>query len=208
MKRIVYLHGFASSPASSKAQFFQQRFAALGQEMEIPDLAEGDFEKLTLSGQLAVMERTARGEPASLIGSSMGGYLAALYAARHPEVEKVVLMAPAFDFGPRWSRSLGEITLENWRRTGWLQIFHYGENRDQRVHYRLLEDAAQYESFPAVSQPVLIFHGRGDDVVTPDLSEKFAGMHAATELHLLDSDHQLLNVTEFLWERTRRFLLG
>ena len=31
----------------------------------------------------------------------MGGYLAALYASRHPEIDRMVLLAPAFGFGTR-----------------------------------------------------------------------------------------------------------
>ena len=90
MNRILYLHGFASGPGSSKARFFRQRLEAAGGRVEIPDLAAGDFEHLTLTGQLAVIERAAGGEAVSLIGSSMGGYLAALYAQRHPETVRVV----------------------------------------------------------------------------------------------------------------------
>jgi predicted esterase YcpF (UPF0227 family) len=57
MTPVVYLHGFASSPASRKAQFFRERFAAQGVEMAIPALDGGDFFNLTLSGQLEVIER-------------------------------------------------------------------------------------------------------------------------------------------------------
>ena len=98
MKRIVYLHGFASSPLSSKAQFFRRKFAAAGISMEIPQLDEGRFEELTISSQLAVIDRVVDGQPAILMGSSLGGYLAALYAGRHPEIERLVLLAPAFQF--------------------------------------------------------------------------------------------------------------
>ena len=109
MTPIVYLHGFASSPKSRKAQFFGRHLEGLGYAVEIPDLAEGDFEHLTLSGQLRVIERVAAGRAVTLIGSSMGGYLAGLYASRHPEVERLVLLAPAFRipaaFGRRpWGR--------------------------------------------------------------------------------------------------------
>jgi uncharacterized protein len=96
--KFVYLHGFASSPNSRKARFFEERFNELGIGLEVPDLAEGNFRNLTLTAQLNVVSRLCSGQPASLIGSSMGGYLAALYAARHPEVERLVLLAPAFSF--------------------------------------------------------------------------------------------------------------
>ena len=101
MNRILYLHGFASSPASSKARFFAARLRAAGARVEIPDLAAGDFEHLTITGQLRVIEQAAAGEPVALMGSSLGGYLASLYAARHPEVSRVILLAPAFQFARR-----------------------------------------------------------------------------------------------------------
>ena len=44
MTQVVYLHGFASGPDSSKAQFFRRKFAERGVAIEIPQLDEGDFE--------------------------------------------------------------------------------------------------------------------------------------------------------------------
>ena len=75
--RIVYLHGFASSPQSSKARYFARRFAEKGIEFVVPQLDQGDFEHLTITGQLAVVETAVAGKPAVLMGSSLGGYLAA-----------------------------------------------------------------------------------------------------------------------------------
>jgi hypothetical protein len=117
MSRFVYLHGFASSPSSRKARFFEQRFRELGISLEIPDLAEGNFRSLTLTAQLNVIARVCGGGSVSLIGSSMGGYLAALYGARHAEVQKLVLLAPAFSFASRWPETLGEQAIEQWKRT-------------------------------------------------------------------------------------------
>lgn len=208
MSRIIYLHGFASGPSSKKARFFRERFAELGIGIEIPDLAEGDFEHLTLTGQLTVIERTARGEPAALIGSSMGGYLAALYSARHPEVEKLVLMAPAFSFAARWPETLGESKMEDWRRTGVLEVFHYSEGRTMRLGYQLIDDGAKYEPYPNVIQPTLIFHGKSDTAVPPGYSSTFAEQHPQAKLHLMNSDHELLNVLDDMWMETEKFLFG
>ncbi|MFQ3568468.1 MAG: YqiA/YcfP family alpha/beta fold hydrolase, partial [Aggregatilineales bacterium] len=57
MTSIVYLHGFASSPGSQKAQTIQGRFAALGVPVSIPDLNVPSFERLTLT---AMIDETAR----------------------------------------------------------------------------------------------------------------------------------------------------
>jgi len=208
MARFIYLHGFASSPGSRKARFFAERFQELGIGLEIPDLAEGNFRDLTLTAQLAVIGRISRNQPVSLIGSSMGGYLAALYAARHPEVEKLVLLAPAFSFASRWPETLGEATMAQWKRANTLKVFHYNEGREVELGYQLVEDARQYEAYPDVAQPVLIFHGRNDTVVPPEYAVRFAEQHPNARLRLLDSDHELTNVMDQMWMETEKFLFS
>jgi pimeloyl-ACP methyl ester carboxylesterase len=207
MNRILYLHGFASSPASSKARFFGDRLTRAGFAVEIPDLAP-DFEHLTITGQLQVIAQAAASEPVTLIGSSMGGYLAALYAARHPEVYRVVLMAPAFGFARRWPERLGAAALEEWKRTGSLEVFHYGEGRTRRVSYPLLEDGSRYEDYPEVTQPCLIYHGIHDDVVPVQFSQDFAKGRGNVRLELMDSGHDLLNVLQVMAEGVEAFLGG
>lgn len=208
MTRLLYLHGLASGPGSKKAQYFREQFAAMGVTLTIPELDQGDFEHLTLTGQLGVIEREAAGQPVSLIGSSLGGYLAALYAARHPEVEKLVLMAPGFGFARRWPVRLGEAQMKAWEAAGTMKVFHYASNRECNLDYELIRDGAQYEEYPAVTQPCLIFHGRHDDVVPVQWSEEFAVGKPNVELRVEESDHELLNVTERMWVFTRNFLLG
>jgi pimeloyl-ACP methyl ester carboxylesterase len=207
MTRILYLHGFASGPSSSKASFLAGYLRDRGAAVDVPDLAAGDFPHLTLTGQLAVIERAARGEAVSLIGSSMGGYLAAIYAARHPEVPRVALLAPAFGFVRRWPERLGAERVAEWRHTGWMPVFHYAENRELPLSSALLEDAAAYEDYPDFAQPALIFHGANDDVVPPDFSRRFAAAHPNARLEVLDSGHELTGVLEYMAPRIAAFLL-
>jgi pimeloyl-ACP methyl ester carboxylesterase len=206
MTPILYLHGFASSPSSSKARYFRQLLENAGARVDIPDLAAGDFEHLTITAQLAVVERAAAADPVSLIGSSLGGYLAALYAARHPEVARVVLLAPAFGFARRWPESLGPARVEEWRRAGTMQVYHYGENRQRQLAYQLIDDGAGYEDYPDFRQPALIFHGAGDDVVPPRYSERFVATHPNARLEILDSGHQLLDVLDEMAPKIVEFL--
>jgi hypothetical protein len=204
--RIVYLHGFASSPQSGKAVFFAERFRALGVPFTAPQLDEGSFEGLTISGQLRVVEKTVQGEPAVLMGSSLGGYLAALYAARHPEIEKLVLLAPAFQFPTRWRARYSTQELELWRRQGTIPFFHYGFKEERGLGFQMVEDALKYEDEPAFRQPALVLHGRKDEVVPAALSKAFAEGHPNVTLRLLDSGHELTDVLETLWMETARFL--
>ena len=206
---VVYLHGFASGPKSTKARYFQARFAERGVSLEIPDLAAGDFEHLTITGQLGVVEEACRGRSVVLMGSSMGGYLAALYAARHPEgVERLVLMAPAFRLARRWAEVLGQERFVEWERTGQLPVFHYGDGRMRNLGFGLIEDGRRHEDFPDFSQPGLIFHGTGDEVVPADLSRSFAEGRMNVRLRTFDAGHELTEVLEPMWTETWQFLEG
>jgi pimeloyl-ACP methyl ester carboxylesterase len=205
--RIVYLHGFASSPQSSKAQFFKRNFEARGISIDIPDLEQGDFERLTVSGMLAVIDQTVAGRSCVLMGSSLGGFTAALYAARHPQqVERMVLLAPALQFAKRWRARFGAEELDEWKRQTWKNFYHYGHKRDERLAYSFVEDAMQFEGEPEFPQPTLILHGSRDEVVSIQMSRDYAASHANVILKEFDSGHELTDVTEDLWRETAAFL--
>jgi len=203
--KIIYLHGFASGPQSSKAQFFRARFEQRGVPFEIPLLDQGNFEELTVSGQLGVIDRAVHGEQVVMMGSSLGGYLAALYASRHPNVEKMVLLAPAFQFPSRWRKRYAP-DMEEWKRRGVKPFYHYAFQAERPLSYRFVVDAVQYEDEPDAVQPALILHGTRDDVVPAQVSLDFAGRHPDATVRLLASGHELTDVLETLWNETAAFL--
>ena len=207
MRNVLYLHGFASGPLSTKGRFFATRFAQVGAQVHQPDLAEGDFPSLTLTKQLKLIDRLARElRPELLVGSSLGGYLAALYGALYPEVAPaLVLLAPAFGFPRRWAERLGEEKMAEWREKGTIEIYHYGEGRVRPIGYQLYQDAMWFDEFPAVTQPTLIYHGRRDDQVDPALSVEFAVGKPNVELELVDSDHSLTDRLDEMWSGTSKF---
>jgi pimeloyl-ACP methyl ester carboxylesterase len=201
--KIIYLHGFASAPTSRKAQAFRAALAAAGIEAEIPQLDGGDFEHLTIPGQLAILERTNPIGPLRLVGSSMGGYVAALYAATHPAVERLVLLAPAFGFAERWQPQ-----WEKQAGRGPLEVYHYGSKAPRKIGYELIEDALRYPAEPSFSQPALIFHGTRDDVVPVEYSRRFAAAHSNATLREMDSDHELVDVLDQIVTEALPFLAG
>jgi pimeloyl-ACP methyl ester carboxylesterase len=205
--RILYLHGFASSPASRKARWFLEKLGEQGIRAEALDLAP-DFRHLTISGQLGVLERALGGERVVLIGSSLGGYLAALYAARSPEVERLILLAPAFDFYQLWAAELGPEKMREWRENGSISVFHYGIGRQALLDYQMMEDARQYEAFPDFRQPCLILHGLKDTVVPFGKSAEFADSHANVTLIPLHSGHELTDMLSEIWQASSTFLLS
>jgi hypothetical protein len=204
--RLIYLHGFASSPQSGKAQFFRARLAEKGLELEIPRLDGGDFTHLSITGQLQIMDAVVAGQSCILIGSSLGGYLAALYAARHANVEKLVLLAPAFRFPSRWLELYSPQDLARWQQDGSALVFHYGYKREVPLGYQFLEDSRNYEDEPEFAQPALVLHGRRDPVVPASISEGYAARHPNVILRLFDSGHELTDVLEDLWDEASTFL--
>ena len=204
--RFLYIHGFASSPGSRKAQAFRKALEIAGARVDVPAMDEGEFENLTITRQLALLERCIGEGPTALIGSSMGGYLAGIYASMHPTISRLVLLAPAFGFARRWQEKARQ--AGNGEVPEWLDVYHYGEQRMCRVHSGLLDDALRFPPYPMFSQPALIFHGIHDDTVPIDNSRKLAAEHSNARLVELDSDHELLDVLDRITEESMKFLLS
>jgi len=170
--RFVYLHGFASGARSRKARMFVGALGERGVDMAVPSLDGGSFSDMTITSQLAVVEKCIAGAPTVLVGSSMGGYLAALYAARHPEVARLVLLAPAFDFAGAWD-ARWPIDASGGKLPS-IDVYHYSEGSLRSIGYGLIRDALRFPAYPAFSQPALIFHGKGDIVVPIENSRRLA----------------------------------
>jgi predicted esterase YcpF (UPF0227 family) len=205
----LYLHGFASSPQSTKAKFMQKRFAEMGLTLHVPDLNLTDFSTVTLSEQLDYLDRTYlnNNEPLVVIGSSLGGFLAVQLAAQKTQVQKLVLFAPAFGFSQRIAKALGEENVTKWRQDDIREFYHYGLKRNVNLHFNFFVDAQKYSDEKLTrSLPILIFHGIYDDVVPAALSEDFAKMRSQVTLKLLDDDHALGKDLDSIWQDTKHFL--
>lgn len=206
--RFIYLHGFASSPESAKAIYLCDRFAELGISLEVPDFNQGDFSHLTITRQLTQVETMlANAEtPVTLIGSSLGGLTSAWLGQRQSQVQRIVLLAPAFGFLSHWLPKLGAEQLQQWQTSGYLQVYHYTERRSLPLHYQFLEDARQYQDSQLLRPvPTLIFHGRKDEVIPIESTRDYARERPWVELIELDSDHALTDVMPEIWQATQSF---
>ena len=141
-----------------------------------------------------------------VIGSSLGGFVAVQVALRR-SVDRLVLLAPALDFSGNRLQSLGDRGLKEWETSGQLNVFHYGYGRMIPVHYGLYTDACGYDCVNAkLSMPILIFQGRRDTAVSPEMVATWASARRNVELHMLDDDHQLAGSLEYIWRKTWEFL--
>jgi uncharacterized protein len=208
---LLYLHGFASGPSSHKARVLSERFAALGAPLHVPDLTPGadGFERSTPSSMLAVAEAALRGAegPHAIIGSSLGGYLAAIASSRDPSVERLVLLAPAFRLFERWRARLGAAELERWRASG-LETMHHASGRMRRIGFPFFEDAGGFPAFPEVRVPTLCIAGARDETVPLEDVEAFVERTPTARLIAVDDGHELAASLDRIFDEARAFLLG
>jgi pimeloyl-ACP methyl ester carboxylesterase len=207
---VIYLHGFASSAQSSKASFFRERLDPYGVAFTCPDLNEPDFRSLTMTRMLDQLSKTfpSASGPAALIGSSLGGTLAILAAARFPhEIDRVVLLAPAVMFAKPGDHVLPPERVEQWRRQGALPFQHHAYNEERLLDVAFYEDSLGYDAFGAAFwQPALVFQGMRDASVDYHTVEHFSRHRPNVTLSLLNDDHQLHASLPRIWNDTSPFL--
>jgi pimeloyl-ACP methyl ester carboxylesterase len=204
----IYLHGFASSPDSAKAQYLRDRFADCQILLKIPDLNQGDFSHLTITRQLerVAAEFPSPETPVALIGSSLGGLTAAILAQKYSQVQRLVLLAPAFGFLKLWLSYLGEEQVRQWQESGYLSVYHYGEGRSLPLHNQFAIDAAQYDETQLQREiPTLILHGRNDEVIPIQVSRDYVSSRSHVKLIEFNSDHGLMDVMAQIWQAIREF---
>jgi len=204
----LYLHGFASGPASKKAAYLRERFAERGFELRVPQLDEGDFEHMTITRHLALIGREldAANGPVTLIGSSMGGYLAALVASRDGRVSRAVLLAPGFFPASRFHARLGDAGIAEWKRTGVLEVPHYIYPGPQRLGFGLYEDFARHDPYPSAPVPMLAIAGTRDETVPPTVVASWARMNPNARVIELDTDHDMVDALPAIWDHTQKLL--
>ena len=208
--RVIYLHGFASSPDSTKARYFSERLGAHGVPLVVPDFNEPDFRTLTLSRMLTQLSGyiDEAGGRVSLIGSSLGGAVAVLAAAQQPSrIERLVLLAPAVMLAKSGHSLLPPERIAEWAHRGALPFMHYAYGEERLLDYAFYVDSLAHDPFEAVfSQPALIFQGLHDPVVDCRSVEQFAATRPNVTLSLLEDDHQLGTSLPRIWESTEDFL--
>ncbi len=201
--KYIYLHGFASGVTSSKALYLARKFAELNLNLSILDLNQDNFSYLTLTRQIQQTGSIISDDRQSvtIIGSSFGGLTAAILGETYLQVDRLILLAPAFNFLDYWLPKLGEAMLEEWQAKGFISIYHYGEKQFLPLHYQFLEDVRRYSVLSLTRNiPTLILHGINDEVIPVRASRTYADDRPWVKLKEFDSDHALMDVLAKIWQ--------
>jgi alpha-beta hydrolase superfamily lysophospholipase len=216
----VFVHGLGSHRRGDKALHFAERFAELGWGFLAPDLrghgqSGGSMEALSLTRCLedlgaALGSLPAGAVPRLLIGSSMGGAVAAWFQLLSPRADRhIALIAPALRF-PATYADLPRDELDAWKRTGSRRFV--SEWIDLKIGYGLVADAARYPYERLLREydaPTLILHGMDDSAVPWRRSVEFSEQTRAQDVDLLlvkGGDHRLTAHKAYLFDAIAAWL--
>ena len=158
---LYYIHGYMSDPNSTKGTLFKEKLNAKAikyRDCEPEDLVISDCLK-------RIKKEIENDKNAVLIGSSLGGFLAAKTALENPKVKQIILLNPAI-IPP--SVDITKI---------------------QGMPQRILSDMQDVRLFEEkINSNISILAGTMDDVIPSDWVLKFARAQGVI-VRFLDDDH-------------------
>jgi pimeloyl-ACP methyl ester carboxylesterase len=170
---VILCHGMESNKESEKLvslgrAMAQRNIMVLRFDFRYVGESSGKFEDITYSGEVDdlkaahMLVQSRNPGKIAILGSSMGGTVALLFAAQQPSLAALVTVAAPIHPERFPSRVLTPAQSDEWRARGFT---HYN---GQRLNLSLLEDLESLDVPEAVKKitcPVLILHGDADEIV-------------------------------------------
>jgi pimeloyl-ACP methyl ester carboxylesterase len=208
-RQILFITGFLSKRWGNKskalAQWCQERgwgfccfdFRGWGDS----DGTWGEYRLLQwLEDAEAVTSLLANGPPVTIVGNSLGGWLAWLVAQEQLAVEELILIAPAFNMMDLRAAQISAERREQWQATGSMPWDDEPLHKDAPIPWHWVEDSqalwTRRYSMPRRVKTTIL-HGLQDTVIRPEGSWDFV-QHVLSqdpefpiELLLKTGDHRL-----------------
>lgn len=180
MNYLLYLHGFCSSPQTTKAQLTKAYWADSAVQVEAPNL---NMEPNRVEELLHAWAQAHQNDQWAVIGSSLGGFYAARLA--HRWGRPAILLNPCIDPWELLPRYVGKQEADD------------GQVLDVSLHYidDLLALHDRYSTFLPPEQHLLIL-GDQDELLDPQKAVRWYGTESLVWSH--GDFHRLENYAFFL----------
>lgn len=167
----------------------------------------GRFADITVTACLAQLESLLhdiqqRGyQHVGLVGSSFGGLLAILAAAKHPELFAVGLKCPVPDFPEMLELEFGKEGMTKWKETNTIPDVTGGKN-PLVLNFEFFQDCCRFKAYAQAEKiisPCLIVHGEKDELVPLHQIQRLENhLPGKKKVHLLpEADHQFGRPEDF-----------
>ena len=208
-RQILFITGFLSKRWGSKSKALAQWCQEKGWGFCCYDVrgfgeSDGSFTDYTLSDWIAdarlVLEMLKSGPPVTIVGNSLGSWIAWIVAQEFEQIEQLVLIAPAFNMMGVRARSISEERRHAWLTAGWMPWDDEEMHRDFPIAWKWVEESEVYwkKSFDGLRKvKTTILHGLQDTVILPEGSSQFVEQLLARdpafpiELNIVPGDHRL-----------------
>ena len=198
---VILCHGMESNKESQKLVSLSRALAQRGIltlrfDFSYVGESSGKFEDITYSGEMedlaAAFSLIMNRSPGriGILGSSMGGTVALLFAAEKPTVAALVTIAAPIHPEQFPQRVLTPNQFQQWRDQGFTMY------NAQRLNVSLLHDLEKInvpDAAKKIACPVLILHGDADAVVpVEEAYELYGCLPSSKRLSILNgADHRL-----------------
>ena len=208
-RQILFITGFLSKRWGNKSKALAQWCEEQGWGFCCYDVrgfgdSEGEFTDYTLSDWVAdaclVMDAIKFGPPVTIVGNSLGSWIAWLIAQEFAVVEELILVAPAFNMMGERAKTISKDRLHDWHTAGWMPWDDDLLHKDWLLSWKWVEESEAYwaKTFDIVRQVnTTILHGQDDGVIPPQGSQQFANEllrrfpSYPLDLRLIPGDHRL-----------------
>ncbi len=238
-RQILFITGFLSKRWGNKSKALAQWCEEKGWGFCCYDVrgfgeSEGNFTDYTLSDWIAdarLVLDTLKGGPhlthppqarhdapfsrITIVGNSLGSWIAWLMAQEFEQIERLVLIAPAFNMMGVRARSISEERRHAWLTAGWMPWDDDPAHKDWPLSWKWVEESEAYwkTSFDRLRHVgTTIVHGLEDRVILPGGSTQFVEQLLAkdvsfpVELNLIPGDHRLSSPEHM--ERFHQLVVG
>jgi len=132
----------------------------------------------------------------SLLGTSFGGLVVLSTALTHPEIKRLFLRAPVFDWQKHAKKKLGD-DFSKYKKER--RFPHFDNNGEVEYYfsfdcYETAKDYSMFEHAHKIKQPIMIIQGDMDESVDPEEAKKIVNLFPNAELKMIKGAGHILGV--------------